>query len=248
MNIFQNEEDVDRVINAATDIGATLVVIDPLGVATAGADDNNFRDVSVYMSRIQRIAKETGAHVCLVAHPGKNPEAGIRGSYHHFATADVVIDLQADKVTKLVRTATVTKSRDNQIGDQFNFRLEAFEIGADVEGELITSLIVRECDHIGSVKQQPNLTGKQRQRYEFVRDLFADPNLTHEVSPNHGMKREKCVRRADCVAAMEKKGWITREPNNTLSDKERRKIADILDALEGKGLLCANSEWIWLTR
>lgn len=104
-----------------------LVVIDTLATATAGADENSGKDMGVVLANIARISEETGAHVMLVHHMNADGKK-LRGHTSVFANVDQVITVMCDDATK-IRTATLSKQKDDEDGLQIRFSLLSVKLG-----------------------------------------------------------------------------------------------------------------------
>lgn len=76
-----NEDFVERVIDEVrSHDNPGIIVIDTLARAIPGADENSAKDMGAMVAAVDRIRLETGCSVILVAHPGKDPNKGLRGS------------------------------------------------------------------------------------------------------------------------------------------------------------------------
>lgn len=118
-----------------------LVVIDTLATATAGADENSGKDMGVVLANTARIAEETGAHVMLVHHMNAEGKK-LRGHTSIFGNVDQVITVVNDETTR-VRTATLSKQKDDEDGLQIRFSLSAVKLGFDERTQRdITSCVV----------------------------------------------------------------------------------------------------------
>lgn len=133
-----------------------LVVIDTYAAATPGADENSAKDMTVVLARCQKVAEETGAAVLLVHHmnaAGEKP----RGHTSIFANLDSVLicrklelgegksaHVATDADRREVREISIAKAKDGEADGRFRFVLRSIQIGADEEGDPITSCIVAE--------------------------------------------------------------------------------------------------------
>lgn len=121
-----------------------VVVVDTLAAAAAGADENTSADMGPVLRALQTMAADLSCLVLVVAHTGKDETRGLRGWSGQLGNADGVIMLtEPDGET---RTGTVLKVKDGPSGDRFAFALEVVEIGADEEGEAITTCVIAERD------------------------------------------------------------------------------------------------------
>lgn len=104
-----------------------LIVIDTLATATAGADENSGKDMGVVLANIAKIEKACHAHVMLVHHMNAGGQK-LRGHTSIFADVDAVITITNDEETK-VRTATLSKQKDDETGITLKFELMAIKTG-----------------------------------------------------------------------------------------------------------------------
>lgn len=116
-----------------------LVVIDTLATATAGADENSGRDMSAALANVARIAEGCGAHVMLVHHMNAGGTK-VRGHTSIYANVDQVIEVTCDEAK--IRTAVLTKQKDDEDGVRFKFTLDVVELGKASNGKTITSCVV----------------------------------------------------------------------------------------------------------
>ena len=118
-----------------------LIVIDTLSRAMAGGNENSSDDMGRFVRHCDRLKIETGAHVMVIHHAGKDDSRGARGHSLLKAAVDTEIEISKHDATG-VSTATVTKQRDHASGDVFGFKLHSVEIALDEDGLAITSCVV----------------------------------------------------------------------------------------------------------
>lgn len=114
---------------------AVLVVIDTLSRALAGGNENAPDDMGAFVMNADRIRAALGCHMMIVHHSGKDRAKGARGHSLLRAATDTEIEV-ADFVV------TATKQRDMESGVPAHFALTEVIIGADDEGEPVTSCVV----------------------------------------------------------------------------------------------------------
>lgn len=116
------------------------VFIDTLATAQGAADENSGKDMGAVMANIDRINRETGAHVCLVHHLNADGKK-LRGHTSIFANVDQVIMCVRDEATR-VRTVTLGKMKDDADDVRFRFELMQVRLGEMPNGKPITSCVV----------------------------------------------------------------------------------------------------------
>jgi hypothetical protein len=87
-----------------------LVVVDTLSRAMAGGNENAPDDMSAFIRNIDRIRQETGAHVLIVHHCGKDAAKGARGHSCLRAATDTKIELSHDTDTGMASAHTAMES------------------------------------------------------------------------------------------------------------------------------------------
>jgi putative DNA primase/helicase len=146
--------DVEEIISLLTDAGIEfkergqrlgMVVVDTLARAMAGAEENNGADMGAAMAAMERISEELGVIVLMVHHTGKDASRGARGHSSLFAAMDTAIELQHDEETG-ARTIKLAKIKEEESGRTFGFRLRQVSLGADSDGDPITSCVVEYTD------------------------------------------------------------------------------------------------------
>ena len=153
------------------DVPLELIVIDTFSAASPGANENASEDVSRILARCERIEQATAAHVMLVHHmnaEGNKP----RGHTSIFANLEQVItvtnteekddeqivasfrDGSPQTVRREIRAAKVAKQKDGEAGAIINFVLNAVKVGADEDGDAITSCVI-EPPHRSALEGAP---------------------------------------------------------------------------------------------
>ncbi len=132
---------------------AALVVIDTMARSMGTGDENSARDVTQFVRNCDLIRERTGAHVLIVHHSGKNTEAGARGSSALRAAVDTEIAISD-------RQIACAKQRDMEIPSRLFFDLETVELGADQDGDPVTSAVVIPAD--APVKKAKLLSGRDQ--------------------------------------------------------------------------------------
>ena len=134
---FYKDEDVEA-LRAAIPMNS-LVIVDTQSRVAAELDENSARDMNLFIEQCYRIAIDRQCCICLIHHTGKNSDRGIRGASSQFANADFCIEVSRSGQH---RKATVRKSKDGGLeGAEFPFRLAVVDLGADSDGDRITSCV-----------------------------------------------------------------------------------------------------------
>jgi hypothetical protein len=132
--------EVGKAIAAAG--GADVVVIDTFAQTTPGANENAAEDVGKALAHCKGISRQLGgALVVLVHHAGKDASKGARGWSGLKAAADAEIEIVRTAAGRLIRTS---KQKDGEDGQEWGFELAQVPIGADSDGDVVTSCVVNE--------------------------------------------------------------------------------------------------------
>jgi AAA domain len=145
-----------------------VVILDTWARVTAGSNENAVEDMGVALKNCQTISRATGALVMAVAHPGKDPSKGLRGSSAVPSGADTLIEIV--ELDGGVRQARVRKQRNGVEGPVFCFELTKIPLGCDSDGDEISSCVVeqRGADTVRAKRQLPASVPPER-RYAYTR-------------------------------------------------------------------------------
>ena len=134
---------IDLADMAAVVPHGAVVFIDTLNRAAPTADENSSRDMGEILEAAKRLQTHTGGLVVLVHHTGKDTTRGLRGHSSLFAALDAAVEVSRDGAQ---RAWAVAKSKDGADGAARGFSLEVVGLGNDLEGEPLTSCVVRPVD------------------------------------------------------------------------------------------------------
>lgn len=131
---FRNDEDLEAIEAEIAEleksgIKFSLIVIDTLAQVSAGADENTAKDMAPILKRLERLIVPNETSVLIIAHSGKDPRAGIRGTSIFKPASDYVIrvtkpsDPSTDGEQSEHRAALMEKVKDGREGEVFYFDL-----------------------------------------------------------------------------------------------------------------------------
>ena len=103
-----------------------------------GATRDHAKDQGAVFANVQRVKNETGVHVALIGHTGKDESRGARGSNALLGDVDVMVTIGGEEI----KTATVTKANDAPEGVLFSFKSDVHDFGTDEDGDPITVNVV----------------------------------------------------------------------------------------------------------
>lgn len=148
-------ETVKNIAAETPDMPLRAVFIDTLSVAQGGADEISGKDMGAVLANVDRISRETGAHVCLVHHMNADGKK-LRGHTSLLANVDEVLLVTRNETTN-VRTVTLDKMKDGEDGKKLQFELLAVDVGQREDGKRLTSCVclpVGEKEAIRKEEQQ----------------------------------------------------------------------------------------------
>ncbi|MCW5750876.1 MAG: AAA family ATPase [Alphaproteobacteria bacterium] len=226
---------LDAIRRQVGETSLALAICDTLARSFGNADENASDAMGAFVSNIDRLRLETGAHALAVHHVPKDPARGPRGHSSLLGAVDTAIQVEHDEIAG-IRTAKVVKQKDGEIGGPIAFRLETMELGDDQDGDPITSCYVMPAD--AQAPRRPKLGQRQSLAVRKLNDLAADQgrNIAHASIPPNA----PCVDLETWRAALFDAGILDREAANPRTDWQRIK-RDLLTA----GAVAIHGEWVW---
>jgi Bifunctional DNA primase/polymerase, N-terminal/AAA domain len=140
--------------------GAGFAVIDTFakGIAAGGGDENQAKDLGRALANLRLVQEQTGVHIAIVHHTGKDEKKGARGSNAQVGDVDVLVQIAGDDV----KVATVTGANDQAEGELTKFKGEKAVLNVDEDGDEVTTWIISQED-CGSADVGSNKPLKGRQ-------------------------------------------------------------------------------------
>ena len=139
MQPFDLNTDMTELMKVVTP--ETVIVIDTLSRATPGIDENSSKEMGKVIQNVSILQQLSQSLVVLVAHTGKNSDAGLRGHSSLFAGLDAAMEVKR-KGAK--RSWHIEKVKDGIDGQAYHFKLHSVELGIDSDGDPVTSTVVTE--------------------------------------------------------------------------------------------------------
>lgn len=174
LDLRDGDGDTGPLIKKIEALGASqrveLVVVDTLARTFGGGNENAPDDMGAFVANMDRIRQQTGAHVLIVHHSGKDAAKGGRGHSSLRGALETEIEVKAGDDGR--KTAEIVKQRDGERGAVFGFTLEVVEVGTDDEGDPITSCVVVPSE-AAPAHRHSRLTGQNRIALEKLHDLIA---------------------------------------------------------------------------
>lgn len=223
-----------------TGLDFKLIVVDTVARVMGGGDENSAKDVGLLVANLDRLRTETGAAVIGVHHAGKDSSKGARGSSALRAAVDLEIEVVGLSGT---RSASITKSREGEIGAEFPFDLLPVEIAHDDDGEPITSCVAMPAEAATTSRKGGR---KLPPRMKKALDILLDGIATQgEQPPVSGIAAD--------VRAIRKTLWrdLCRARGLSAADDDRDKdrvFREAFQFLNNNNHIAVHGDHIWPVR
>jgi len=226
-------------IRDQTDADVVAVIIDTLARTMLGADENNAAEMGIFIENCSRISNELNCACIVVHHAGKDGTKGARGSSVLKAAADAEIFVAGDEYR---RTATLTKSKDEESGLEFAFRLDRFEFEA--HGRTVASCILEPLSDWtkgdGGKAHKRTVTGAAAVALKALKMAIDEAG---EAPPN----TEHVPNIRGCSASLWRRYCERLEisdPNKP--DAKRMAFKRAVEKLQAAEIIGVWNEWVWL--
>jgi hypothetical protein len=236
ISLGKDDSDHERVIEKIKSVDdVKLVVIDTLARAMGAGDENNASDMGAFVKNCDAIRHNTGAHVMVIHHSGKDEARGARG--HSSLKAAIDTEIQVAQKSGII-TALVSKQRDGKTGQSYAYELQEFEVRKDEDGDSVASCALVQTE---PESKKDRLSGQPKATYQVLTNLMCEEG--EHRKPKSGMKEHRCV----SVAAFKDhfiKAGIT---NTDKPDSLNRLFLRQKNTLKNKGFIGEWEGYIWLT-
>ena len=140
VDLASKQGDITQIVplirQAEKDCGqkAVLVIVDTLARATPGMDENDAKGMGEFVANMDYIRAQTGAHVAVVHHFGKDKTKGGRGSSSLPAAVDSEFEVAEQTITN-------TLQRDRERAEPMGFGFAPVVLGRQRDGRDIVSVV-----------------------------------------------------------------------------------------------------------
>ena len=236
-------EIIDTAYQIHTDTGqpVRLIVVDTLSRALCGGDENSSADMGALVRNVDAIRQETGAHVMLVHHAGKDLARGARG--HSLLRAAIDTEIQVSRSDSGAIVARVEKQRDLPCEGEFAFVLEPVTLGTDQRGNPVTSCVVRSTAAPRQGKRKAGLSDMQVAFLDGLNDAIARTGFGAQPEPD--MQPVQCVTRKALRDHLAFRGFYAEE---STGKQISTRTNDYLNKLRGKGILGLTADLVWIAQ
>ena len=191
-----HHSDVDRVIETAKllehELGeVVLIVIDTLAVTFGGGNENDPKDMNLYVANVLEIRAKTGAAVLIVHHSGKDEAKGMRGHSALLGALDAELAIEGSPgQDRILRTGKV-RDGDGNI-DLFAFALRPVELGTDSDGDPVRTCVVDAKDEAATrrVRRERKGAALGKNQKAVLRALEAAGGCMVRLDLAHKLKDE----------------------------------------------------------
>ncbi|MEZ5822303.1 MAG: AAA family ATPase [Xanthobacteraceae bacterium] len=225
-------------VEERTGLQVRLIVIDTAtkGIAAGGGDEDRARDVNRAAANLRRLHERVDAHICLVWHSGKDVSKGARGSSALIGDLDVVIEVKGTQI----RTASVAMANDQEPRDLINYELRPVVIGADEDGQPITTAIVVSAD-APEPSGRSNLTRKNREAHRVLTEMLAEGDTVQRPDDPKVPADAECV----LTEAWKDRLLARRILDGANADTASRQFRRIKSALVDAGVVGISGSVVW---
>lgn len=128
------ESEFELLLEALKGQTYVLIVVDTLARCTAGGDENNSKDMGLFIRSGDRLRKATGATVFVVHHSGKGDARIERGSSALRGACDAMFVTSQEKDRDKVFRVSCEKQKEGDLFADIEFGLKIVEVGTDEFG------------------------------------------------------------------------------------------------------------------
>lgn len=246
INLLNEDADLNAVIEltrfveAETGLPVAMVIVDTLSRAMAGGNENSPEDMTAIVANCDKIRSETGAHVCIVHHSGKDEARGARGHSSLRAATDTEIEIKRDpEVTQ--STVRIAKQRDLEAGEPFAFTLQGVALGTNRRGKDVTSCVVLPAEATTVLARDPDkLSPKETAALDSLERCLAVGAF--EIETGHNGDVTQAVTLHAWRRSMQALDVIARNNENMARTQYHR----IKKGLERKGQIGTDGTNVWI--
>lgn len=230
-----------RAVGDTLGLPVRLIIVDTVSRAMAGGDENDSAAMGALVRNVDRIRQETGVHVMLVHHSGKDASKGARGHSLLRAAVDTEIEVTRDHDSGL-STAKVVKQRDLPKEGELIYRLEVVELGVNRRGKPVTSCVVVAAAEEGGVAKEARLSPRLKRAFDVLQNCLAD--LGRTISGNPKIPAVPLVRLEEWRDYLKRAGVTNRDKPAS----ERSQWSSIQEGLFNKGFIASWDSFVWIAR
>lgn len=260
--------DTDKLIEAINgikleypDLDRLVIFIDTFATAQGAADEISGKDMAIVLNNVERIKRETGAHVCLVHHMNADGKK-LRGHTSLRANVDQVFLVSNNEQTR-VKTMVLDKIKDGEDGIKVQFELMQIELGEYPNGKPKTSCVCLPVGEKEAIRKEEEAKGIRLRESEIpyfralwaaleahgepvppdmalpssVRAIVHNKQVNTVFSAQHPIDDDLAALSDDEVKAAKTRHW----------EKLKKRIVAAREGLQRAGVLGITGEKLWWT-
>jgi AAA domain len=216
-----------------------VVVIDTLNRSLAGSESDD-KDMAAYIRAADAIRAAFDCAVIVVHHCGIDATRP-RGHTSLTGAVDAQLAIKRDASDNVVMT--VEWMKDGPEGEMIASRLEANEVGLDIDGDPITSCVVLPVETIEIRKAAPiRLTAQERRLFDILEKAVTEAGAT--VNGTASIPRGMfAITREMAKNYCKTEGWWDGDKDHSSRTLFNRQ----LNSLAGKRVIGLTAEHLWIT-
>lgn len=232
----QEVEQAIEILSHKSGVKPVLIVIDTLARNIGAGDENQTKDMNIFVSHVDAVKDKWQATALIVHHTGLQEQNRARGSSVLKAALDHEFHVIKEKDSIKFNC---TKMKDSKEPEPINFDMMEVKTGIiDEDGEEETSCILQKSWIDGFVK---SVMGQPKKLLELIQNEIDVSGET--VSPNKKMKPVLCLKMDVLKNAFKTSGIVESVKPDNISKGFKRSI----ETLKKGGLIDFTSEYLWLT-
>jgi hypothetical protein len=226
----------------------SLIVVDTLS-KTLGGGKENTDDLATYLVNCAILAREFGCCVMPVHHrPKDSTSEDPRGHGSLKAGVDTVILVDDQQGQKRAR---IQKQKDGEEGSLLAFDLHSVDLGTDVDGERVTSCVVRPAEPATAIAANPKTRSIQKlsDKQRIVWDELGRALETAGVAPGAEIPPKRLsayvAKVVDLTTFADMAKSTLRTGADIKPDTARTTYTRALERLQALKLVGVFGNWIW---
>jgi hypothetical protein len=229
----------------AQSVNPAAIVIDTLNRSIAGSESKD-EDMSAYIKAADAVREAFDCAVVIIHHCGIDQNRP-RGHTSLGGSVDAQLAVKRDEARNVVVEVEWMKDGDSE-GDVIISRLERVEVGADDDGNVLSSCIVEPVENAASVKGKPKKVKLPSAANIALLALHEAIDELGEVPPasNHIPAKTKTVTFDQWRTYAYKRGISSGEQR--AKEKAFERASERLLGDDNNKLVAAWGQYVWLTR
>jgi hypothetical protein len=237
LNLVKDHPELIDCIRQQANRAPRIVVIDTLNRSLAGSESDD-KDMAAYIRAADAIRNAFACVVIVVHHCGIDATRP-RGHTSLAGAVDAQLAVKRDALENIV--VTVERMKDGPEGDCLTSKLESVDVGADRDGDPITSCVLVPVD--GEAARQATTNRKLSDRQRLALDALTDCAAEHGKPPpgNFSLPASMLVVELNQWRdELHARGILDRDAANPRQDFRRLK-----DSLQARKLIGARENLVW---